>query len=121
MQGVDNAVLCQEFVHSLTSTKAKKGAVVIKLDIEKAYGHMDWGFIRQTLEDAKILGNLSYAIMKLISRGSCMLLWNGKTTNMIKPSRESRQGDPLCPYLFVLYMERLGHWLEKRMEEGRLR
>lgn len=104
MQGIDNVVLCQKFVHSLRFTTAKKGAVVIKVDIGKAYGHIDWGFIiRKTLEDAKILGNLSYVIMQLISKGSCMLLWNGETTNMINPSGELRHGDPLSPYVRSLH------------------
>lgn len=32
-----------------------------------------------------------------------------------------RKGGLLSPYLIVLSMERLGHWLQKRLEEGRIR
>lgn len=40
-QGFDNALLCQEFLHSLIFTKAKRGAVVIRVNLEKPYEHME--------------------------------------------------------------------------------
>lgn len=39
-QGIDNVVLCQEVLHSLRYTSSKKGGVVLKLDLEKAYDRM---------------------------------------------------------------------------------
>lgn len=51
--------------------------------------------------------------------GSCRLLWNGEVMSAIKPTRRLRQGDPLAIYLFVLSMERLGHWIQRRVEESR--
>lgn len=35
-QGVDNVIICQEILHSLKFTKAKRGGMVNKLDLEKA-------------------------------------------------------------------------------------
>lgn len=32
-QGLDNAVICQEFVHTLRYTKARRGTAIIKLDL----------------------------------------------------------------------------------------
>lgn len=98
--------------------KARKGAVVTKVDLEKAYNHLEWSFIAHTLEDSGMPGKICDVIMQLILKGSCCLLWNGDATNIIKPRRGLRHRDPLSPYLFVLCMETLGHWTLKRVKEG---
>lgn len=56
--------------------------------------------------------------MNIIRRSSCRLLWNGEVSEGIKPSRGLRQGDPLSLYLFVLCLERLGHWITSKVNEG---
>lgn len=119
--GIDNAIVCQELIHSSRYTKARKGAAIVKVDLEKAYDRIEWSFVKQTLEDAGAPSKLTGIIMDLVSSSSCRLIWNGELTDEITPSRGLRQGDPLSPYLFVLCMERLGHWLMKKVEEGRLR
>lgn len=120
-QGLDNAVICQEYIHSLWFTKAKKGDVIIKIDLEKAYDIMEWAFVEETLVDAGVPSKIVYAIMQLLAKGSCRLIWNGEATDSFKPSRGLRQGDSMSPYLFVLCMERLGHWMRSKVDEGKLR
>lgn len=101
-QGLDNMAIYQEFVHTMRYTKAKKGAIVIKMDLEKAYDRLEWGFIVQTLEDAWVPDKLSAVIMQLISKEPRRLFWNGDATDTIKPSRDLRQGSPLSP-IFLCY------------------
>lgn len=36
-QSVDNVIICQEVVHSMRYTTARKGGMILKLDLEKAY------------------------------------------------------------------------------------
>lgn len=120
-QGVDNVTICREFIHTMRYTKARKGMAVIKGDLKKAYDRLQWTFIAQTLEDAGIPSKLSGTIMQLITKGSSRLLWNGDSTDLIRHTRGLRQDDPLSPYLFLLCIERLGHWIRSKVEEGRLR
>lgn len=39
-QSTDNIVLCQEFIHLLNPNKSRKGRIIIKLDLDKAYDRM---------------------------------------------------------------------------------
>lgn len=45
-------------------------------------------------------------------------LWNGKKFDPFLPKKGLRQGDPFSPYLFVLYVERLGYMIQDVMENG---
>ena len=45
--------------------------------------------------------------MNCITSASFNVLWNGSKTKEFKPSHDKHQGDPLSPYIFVLYIEKL--------------
>jgi len=45
----DNAIILQEIIYHMNKKKKKKGDMVFKLDLEKAYDKVDWGFLKQTL------------------------------------------------------------------------
>ncbi|KAG8490157.1 hypothetical protein CXB51_015895 [Gossypium anomalum] len=54
--------------------------------------------------------------MSAISSSSMQILWNGVPTQKFKPKRGIRQGCLLSPYLFVLCMEWLGHFIRTEIE-----
>src|SRR4051812_36058427 len=92
--------------------------MVLKIDMEKAFDRMSWKFIDDTLREVHIPEKMIESIMLIISTSQCRLLWNGEVTDIIKPSRGFRQGDPLSPLLFVLCMERLRHMIQAKVNEG---
>lgn len=57
--------------------------------------------------------------MSAITFSSIQILWNGMPTRKFKPVRGIHQGCPLSPYLFVLYMEGLGHSIRANKDNGK--
>ena len=48
-KGVDNAIIVQEIIHTMSKKKGRGGLMAIKIDLEKAYERFEWSFIRDTL------------------------------------------------------------------------
>ena len=42
---VDNAIIVQEIIHTISKKKGRKGYMAIKVDLEKAYYKLEWSFI----------------------------------------------------------------------------
>ncbi|KAG7576302.1 Ribonuclease H domain [Arabidopsis thaliana x Arabidopsis arenosa] len=116
--GIDNIVVVQEAVHSMRRKKGRKGWMLLKLDLEKAYDRIRWDFLRETLEAAGLSEGWCSRILECVADPSMSLLWNGEKTASFQPERGLRQGDPLSPYLFVLCLERLCHLIEAAVGNG---
>ncbi|KAA3474835.1 GTP cyclohydrolase 1-like [Gossypium australe] len=115
----DNVIIAQEVIHSMCSRKAGKNWMAIKLDLEKAYDRVSWKFIEVSFVAAGIPEGLRKVIINTISSSTMQILWNGVPSRSFKPVRGIRQGCPLSPYLFVLCMEWLGHFISSEMKIGR--
>ncbi|CAL1380641.1 unnamed protein product [Linum trigynum] len=116
-QTMDNIVVVQEVVHSLRKRKGRKGGMVVKIDLEKAYDRLRWDFLRDTLIEVGLPSSWIRCIMYCVQQNRMRILWNGELLEAITPSRGVRQGDPLSPYLFVLCMERLSHRIDKAVRD----
>ena len=60
-------------------------------------------------------------VMACISTVSYSILVNGEPKGEIKPTRGIRQGDPLSPYLFLLYSEGLNWLIQGVAREDKIR
>ncbi|KAK0575156.1 hypothetical protein LWI29_034688 [Acer saccharum] len=63
----DNIVVAQEVLHKFKNVKGKVGYIAWKIDLTKAYDRLQWGFIKQVLEEIGIEGRLNNLIMSCIS------------------------------------------------------
>ena len=91
--------------------------VIIKLDIEKAYDHVNWNALFYLMERMSFGARWSRWIKACISIVKFSILVNGSLAGFFGSSRGLRQGDPLSPLLFLMIMEVLSRLL-KRTENG---
>ncbi|KAK9986443.1 hypothetical protein SO802_031394, partial [Lithocarpus litseifolius] len=115
-RGVDNAIIVQEIIHTISKTRGRVGYMAVKIDLEKAYDRLEWSFIRGMLERYNLPDDLIELIMSCISSVSTSLLFNGGNLDSFCPSRGIRQGDPISPYIFILCMDFLGQLIQEKCE-----
>ena len=113
-QILDAALIANEAVDSVLRRKEK--GILCKLDIEKAYDHIRWDFLLQTLERMGFGPKWIRWIHWCISTTSFSVMFNGSLARFFRSSRGLRQGDPLSPYLFVIGMEVLSCLLKRAVE-----
>ena len=115
----DNVIIAQELIYSLKSRRGKDGYMVIKIDLEKTYDHLEWSFVKMVLEHFGFPQEMINLIMSCISTTTTALLFNGSKLEAFQPSRGIRQGDPISPYLFLLCMEFFGAQITNMCEGKR--
>lgn len=82
--------MLQETIHSFKFLKGKKGFMILKLDLEKAYNRMEWHFGLESLTCLGIPSELEALIFKCMSTTSMSVNWNGSVTNTFNSSRGLR-------------------------------
>lgn len=105
----------------MSKRKNKKGEMIVKIDLEKAYDHIDWDFLEDILKTVGIQPHILQVIRSCFSTTNMSILWNGTQLAGFKSSKGLRQGDPLSPYLFVLYMEVLGQQIQQAVDRKQWR
>lgn len=90
--------------------------MIVKIDLEKAYDRVDWGFLQEVLRVIGVSETIRKVILSCISSTELSVVWNSKKLDGFNPERGLQQGDPLSPYLFVLCMETLSQSITKAIE-----
>ncbi|XP_031115795.1 uncharacterized protein LOC116019654 [Ipomoea triloba] len=114
----DNVIIYQEVLNYMRKCKGKKGYILVKIDLEKAYDRLSWDFIQDTLQEVKFNPDWIRNIMTCISTARFSILWDGQRSDFFNPSRGIRQGDPISPFIFVLCIERLCHLIQGAVSNG---
>lgn len=83
----NNAIILQEVIHSMRKSKKKKGDVVYKIDLEKTYDHVNWGFLRSCLQQFGFPLMTIHLIMHCVTVSNLSIIWNGKRLPSFAPNR----------------------------------
>ncbi|KAJ9677624.1 hypothetical protein PVL29_022550 [Vitis rotundifolia] len=118
-QILDAVLVANEAIDS--RKRSASAGLVGKLDIEKAYDHVNWRFLLSVLEKMGFGPNWRNWIYYCISTVRMAVLVNGTPTDFFSTFRGLRQGDPLSPYLFVLVMEAFSNLISRAEEVGFIR
>ena len=92
--------------------KSGEPDVLCKLNMEKAYDHVDWNFLLH------LLRRCGFGERWCISSTRFLVLINGVPFSFFGSSHGVRQGDPLSPFLFVLVMEAFSDMLGALTSRG---
>ncbi|XP_050277754.1 uncharacterized protein LOC126719217 [Quercus robur] len=117
-QILDPALIANECLDSRVKTGLP--GILCKLDVEKAFDHVNWGFLIQLLEWSGFSAKWRQWIFFCISTVRFSILINGTPCGFFESSKGLRQGNPLSPLLFVLVMEVLGRMLDKAIHDGHM-
>ena len=88
-QIMDTILIVNKAIDSIL--KSNRGAILCKLDIEKAYDHVDWSFLLSVLGKMRFGGRWCSWIKWCLSTVSFSVLVNGSLTGFFQGSRGLRQ------------------------------
>lgn len=107
----------QECMFSMISKNSD--AAILKIDLQKAYNYLHWGFVECLLAKISLRPNSIRWIMECIENVYYAVIINGIPSHFFQAERGLRQGCPLSPLLFILAMNSVSIHINKEVVENR--
>ena len=113
----NNALMALECIHHIKQEKdPTKSFCAYKLDLSKAYGRVDWKFLKQVMQKLGFSQRWVDWIMSCVTSVRYSVKLNGTLLDSFAPSHALRQGDQLSPFLFLFVADGLSALLKKVAE-----
>lgn len=113
---LEGVVILQEVLHDLRSSKST--GIILKLDFEKAYDKVSWGFLEEVLHIKGFDGKWIDWINRAVQREIVCIDINGERGDYFRSFKGLRQEDPLSLLLFNLVADALSAMLSRASSAG---
>lgn len=104
-------LLMSEMLHR--AKESGENHILLKLDVWKAFAHLEWPFLLAIIEKARMSRILSSFQEASFHSASFLIILNGRSTNPFKLIRSVCQGCPISPFLFNLAFDSLSLMLNR--------
>ncbi|PIK45413.1 pol-like protein [Apostichopus japonicus] len=104
-----NLLLCRDIIDYVKDSQTP--CALISIDQEKAFDKVNWDFLHRILLKFKLGENFRKWIRILYNGITSRILINGHLSDDVRIKRGVRQGCPLSPSLYVLFIEPLARFI----------
>ncbi|XP_047258787.1 uncharacterized protein LOC124890986, partial [Capsicum annuum] len=118
-QIMDTVMIANELLNS--RVKSNQPGILCKLDIQKAYNHLNWSFLVNIVLKMGFGTRWIKWIKQCISTVRFSVLINRNPNGFFPSQKGLRQWDPLSPFLFILAMEGLSNLINTVKSKGLIR
>lgn len=99
----DNILLSHELIKGY-QRKHISPRCTVKVDIQNTYDSVEWPFIKQMLDELGFPYRFTNLIMICLTSVSYTISVNRELVEPFKARKDIRQGDPIFPYLFGIFV-----------------